>query len=350
MQTNPERVKVIRRIFEMALKGFGAGKIAATLAEKGVPAFRHHSQPKNWEPRWYSDAVDRLLRDRRLIGERRISTGEVQLDFFPVVIDAGLFFRVQNLRRTASNMHKGGAVVTNSRPRRESPNMFAGILFDAPSGRSYTLRIDRKKMKDGKYKDYPKYICHFGSRKADYLKHDFVELRDALLDILLRENWETIFNIEQTDELRNRIAAAASVYEKAKAKREMLLDIRQTSVGLTEVDRTVIAADYLAAVKAETAAKNVVDELQAQLQSSDFLPSFEIRPPPLREFKMRILETVKRIEIGRLESFDQGIGYSVAMTYANGFTRNATVLLETEDAPRAIFYRSKRPATSRFFA
>jgi len=172
--------------------------------------------------------------------------------------------------------------------------------------------------------------------KRDCLKHDFVELRDALLDILFRENWETIFNIEQTDELRNRIAAAASVYERAKAKREMLLDIRQASVGLTEVDRTVIAADYLAAVKAETAAKNVVDELQAQLQSSDFLPSFEIRQPPLREFKMRILETVKRVEIGRLESFDQGIGYSVAMTYASGSTRNATVLSETENALRAI--------------
>src|ERR1700751_5264258 len=115
----------------MFLVVMGSDRIATTLDREGNPTW---SGIKTWSPAY----VNKLLCDRRLLGEHQRTTldekgnrldSDLLSNYYPGVIDSGLFARVQAVRAAIRKAHCGKS--GNKGARRESPNIFAGLLRDA---------------------------------------------------------------------------------------------------------------------------------------------------------------------------------------------------------------------------
>ena len=108
----PDRVKLIQRMYALALKGVGSPTIAKTFNEEGLKGFTGKS--------WQASFIGLLLSDRRVLGEHQCYAdkskvkplGDVMLDYFPRIIDEATFNRVQtvkaeHLKRYSSNSYAG---------------------------------------------------------------------------------------------------------------------------------------------------------------------------------------------------------------------------------------------------
>jgi DNA invertase Pin-like site-specific DNA recombinase len=99
----PERVKIVRRIFNEAVSGVRLATIASSLNEDRVPTFRHGQ----W---WSVTVLKRLLTNRAVLGEFqpcridhsdpvkqkvRVPTGEPIKNYWPRVVDEKLFKKAQ---------------------------------------------------------------------------------------------------------------------------------------------------------------------------------------------------------------------------------------------------------------
>lgn len=75
--TNPDKVQVVRWIFERYLAGDSLGKIAAGLERQGIPSPTGRSK-------WNREAIDKLLSNEKYTGrvllQKTVSTGAVQIE------------------------------------------------------------------------------------------------------------------------------------------------------------------------------------------------------------------------------------------------------------------------------
>lgn len=95
----PERVEVVRRIYRMAIEGYGQRAIVKALNSEGVPAFRSSQG-------WQTSTLRRYLTSRTVLGEywphtgtHRAGTwkpeGEPIKGFYPAIIDDDTYWRAQ---------------------------------------------------------------------------------------------------------------------------------------------------------------------------------------------------------------------------------------------------------------
>jgi DNA invertase Pin-like site-specific DNA recombinase len=145
------KVKIVNRIFNLTLKGWGVNRIAQTFNEEGVPAIgrerrrRDNAVGPDISGRWYVTFIQKLLANPAVIGEfhdhkreydhnagkyRRTATGESIKNYYPSIIDQAVFKKVA--AQLASR--KGKA---RSRSGRIS-NMFAGLSRCPRCGASMT--------------------------------------------------------------------------------------------------------------------------------------------------------------------------------------------------------------------
>ena len=126
----PERVAVVRRMFDMAERGMGTGAISRQLNDDGVATFRDTGKG------WFQAVVMDILRSRTAIGEyqpqrfiegskRRENDGPPIENYYPAIITLDQFHRVQaSMDRNALSTKGRGA------PRSSSTlfnNLFIGI-------------------------------------------------------------------------------------------------------------------------------------------------------------------------------------------------------------------------------
>lgn len=104
----PDRVAIIRRIFEECVSGLGKRQIATRLNEEGIPAFRG-------ENGWHGSSVQKILSNEGVLGVfqphrrangKRIPDGEPIPNYYPPIIDEVLFWRV---RASVESRSKGAA-------------------------------------------------------------------------------------------------------------------------------------------------------------------------------------------------------------------------------------------------
>jgi DNA invertase Pin-like site-specific DNA recombinase len=118
-QPIPERVATIHMLFELYLSGYGVRDIIKQLNANPI-VWHPKEHYKNKDGRWCKNYADKVLSDRRLIGERQWKkmvdgksqpVGDPVPNYFPVVIDPDLFHRAQAMRttRSAFSDHGGGA-------------------------------------------------------------------------------------------------------------------------------------------------------------------------------------------------------------------------------------------------
>jgi len=117
-----ERAAVVRRMFDMVLAGHGCNSIAATLNKEGAWApTRKNRKYEGWNfstVHWYlrnSAVIGRVQArtGRRENGRVRYEpTGEPRDNYYPAIVDEGVYARVQQIlaQRTAQAGHAGGRV------------------------------------------------------------------------------------------------------------------------------------------------------------------------------------------------------------------------------------------------
>jgi DNA-binding CsgD family transcriptional regulator len=114
----PERAKIVRRIFELSIAGFGGYTIAKQLNEKKVPSF---GPSANWD----QSTIHNMLRNRATLGEYQPGKHRKKKDapvdgttipnFYPPVIEENIFKAAQEARQRnlVSGRGRKGRLITN---------------------------------------------------------------------------------------------------------------------------------------------------------------------------------------------------------------------------------------------
>jgi DNA invertase Pin-like site-specific DNA recombinase len=116
----PERVAIVRRIFDMARKGKGANGITKTLQREGVKTFGRSQA-------WHVSYIKKILDNRAVIGEFAPATKrdgkrtffDAVPDYYPAVVKPETFATVQQLRKARPSFNGRSAF-----------NVFSHLAFD----------------------------------------------------------------------------------------------------------------------------------------------------------------------------------------------------------------------------
>lgn len=110
-QPLPERVEVVRRIFDMTIQGYGQAAICRRLNNDNVPVFGStrstQEKPRNKSGLWGTSSVEKILNNRALLGEYqpthlvdrvRENDGEPVEGFYPEIITPDVFLQAKAAR------------------------------------------------------------------------------------------------------------------------------------------------------------------------------------------------------------------------------------------------------------
>lgn len=105
----PEKVKAVRRIFELCVQGYGKNTIAKMLNAEGFATLSGREGVKGWG----TSAVHYVINSKAVLGEwqpmtrtqdprrkKRMKAGDAIPGYFPAAIDEDLFFRAQEAIKT----------------------------------------------------------------------------------------------------------------------------------------------------------------------------------------------------------------------------------------------------------
>jgi DNA invertase Pin-like site-specific DNA recombinase/predicted RecB family endonuclease len=200
----PERVTVVRRIFELSDAGIGRQSIARRLNEEGVPVW-------GGSDGWYTSFIQKLLRSPSVIGEyqpytsargtERRPAGDVVKNYFPAIITADQFERLNDRRALAQRKSAG---IRHDKLK----NIFSGIATCHACRGPMVLR--NKKVGEN-YLACDKSLRSKCDQKARYR---YEHVREAILNEVLDFSLDDLY-FSAPDEL-TRLAASL-----AQTKREM---------------------------------------------------------------------------------------------------------------------------------
>ncbi|NWL19936.1 recombinase family protein [Pseudomonas umsongensis] len=107
-EPNDDRVKVIRKIFDMTIQGYGLTAVSKRLNDDGIPVFGTVGEKRrNMSGAWGTSSVLKILNNRSLLGEYqpmhiiggvRCNDGEVVKGFYPPIIDEEIFLQAKAAR------------------------------------------------------------------------------------------------------------------------------------------------------------------------------------------------------------------------------------------------------------
>jgi DNA invertase Pin-like site-specific DNA recombinase len=232
----PERVRVVRRIFQMTLKGVGQDSIARHLNATHVPTF---GRAKTWQRSY----IVKITTNPAVIGvlvphiKRKQEGGKRKpLDplpgYYPAVIEKGVFNRVQGMLRTRTPLrgrHASNGVVRN---------LFSGLARCPKCGGTFTRVYKGKGPKGGAY-----LACVLaktgGGCTYHAVRYESVEaafLRDA--DRVLNE-----VPAGQPGDIDAKVEEAESAALYLEDQRENLLDAIQTGGGSSALSERLKAVE-----------------------------------------------------------------------------------------------------------
>jgi DNA invertase Pin-like site-specific DNA recombinase len=119
----PERVRVVRWLFKMALEGHGLSAIIQRLLRDGVPAWGRAGK-------WSRSYIRKILTSRATLGEYQprkgtMPEGDTIPGYYPQVIDPETWQQTQDAL--------GGRRGRQGSPGKRVANLFSGLLMDARS-------------------------------------------------------------------------------------------------------------------------------------------------------------------------------------------------------------------------
>jgi DNA invertase Pin-like site-specific DNA recombinase len=190
----PERVRVINDILQLARDGAGSTKIVKHLNKHHIASFTGGT--------WDRGSVRRLLHSRALIGEfqarhvdengHRVPHGDPITNYYPTVVDPGLFHYIQSKR---------GSPLKGPQNLNRVNNLFSGLLTCGYCGASM-FYID-------KGKNHRYVVCSTAKKGAgcQYVSLQYDEFERSFLETCRKEiDIPSIFNDKKSRELAQTIS------------------------------------------------------------------------------------------------------------------------------------------------
>jgi len=312
----PDRVELVKRMFDLNAKGIGQMTIARMFNQEQIPVW---GTGKKKGKGWHMSFIQRILHTRTVLGEfqpcrwsekESIPDGPPILDYFPAVIELELWQRVQ---------HTGHRVLPGPKGPKVS-NLFSGIIWDGYTDNS--MRHVSRRNGRGEYRTSDRLyylISDFGrlstenKGKGSSWRYDWFEA--LFLQYIVRLDWAAVAKeavpTEQT-EIRGRLTAQQAKLDDYQQQLKRLGDIlAQTnqSAPLTIMARiydleklAATAKDELIAtakVAAASEARLLVmqesgDKIKTLVQNGDY------------DSRLRLREELRR-KIARIDVFAKGV-------------------------------------------
>ena len=159
----PDRVAVVKRIFQMILDGHGKRSIARTFNEEGVPTFGRSQG-------WQDSYIQKISQSEAVIGvyqphhmkdvkgkRKRVPIGEPIEDYFPSIIDKGTFYKARQMM--------GSRAIPAGRASEKFSNLFTGMILCGSCGAPMHFENKGKPPKGGTY-----LVCSAARRKVNGCK------------------------------------------------------------------------------------------------------------------------------------------------------------------------------------
>lgn len=179
-QPIPDRVAVVKEIFDLTVNGYGTVAISKQLNARSIPVFSPVSRNKNQD--WGKSSIRKIITSRMVLGEyqpyrqvagskKREPLGEPVRDYYPQVIAEDVFYLAQaaiEQRRSTKATKTGGEF-----------NVWAKIGICAVCGSSMNKVNKGKPPKSGTYlvcASARKGTCDYHSLRIEYAEELFKEV------------------------------------------------------------------------------------------------------------------------------------------------------------------------------
>ena len=232
-----EKVKIVRKIFSMAIKGVGKRRIAHILNVENTP---HISDSKRSSGVWHPSYISKILKSQAVIGTlipTKYQEGKRILDianavekYYPSITDFAQFEAVQSILE--SNTHRSG------RKGLKFSNLLQGLCFCRTCG--HTMRYVNKNSKtDEQYLGCYRNSIGLCSNNTLF-KYSFIE--KAILNTLMTDFVKEILKINTPQPLENDKVNLNAELEITRQKIDSLMSLNviddQVSQKLTELSAT----------------------------------------------------------------------------------------------------------------
>jgi DNA invertase Pin-like site-specific DNA recombinase len=256
----PDRVEIVRRIFEFATGKTGADWIARELNRKRVPTFGRSDG-------WHKSYVLKILGNKAVLGEcqphttvggKRVPSGELLKGYYPAVITEELFYTAQ------ASLHDRRLGAAGRKGERIS-NLFSGIARCGVCGGS--MRHVNKGKKSGRSLQCDQAHRNAGCRVGTYWKYDdfetsfFTFIREANLPKVMG----TLKPRQDRAKLEAEIKATEGRLIEAEKRRRRAYELYTASDQPTEYMRGEFGKSEAAA----EARRSELDDLKQRLSSLD---------------------------------------------------------------------------------
>jgi hypothetical protein len=175
----PERVRVVKIIYELAAEGHTIYYIARKLTEDKEPTFRTGKGAA--KDGWSTTYISKILKTENVLGTMQpckldekgkpIPDGDPILDYYPPVVSVDLFNRAQAAKRPVNHGKGGGAT------GKTYTNLFKGLLHCACCSngeRQVTMQVRGMGMGRDRTKEYKYLICAAKRKTANHpVKRNF---------------------------------------------------------------------------------------------------------------------------------------------------------------------------------
>jgi DNA invertase Pin-like site-specific DNA recombinase len=323
-----DRVKLVRRIFNLSLQGIGAGSIAKMLNKEKILGWKMQKAGTQKKPDtgWHPSYIQKILHSQAVLGKfephymkkdeegeeaTRTPTGVVIEDYFPRIISDEVFYRVQE--RLRSNKNFGGK-------NGKLSNLFGRLANCGYCGSP--MQFVNKGKQNGMY-----LVCDSArrGRGCDYNSYPYQEFEDAVLSFcaglkisdLLSD--DAVHLESKLAELQGRLAAIGNEFDEVERRIKRLVStlsaqddkLIQSSIkeGIAE-----FAARREAIVKERAKIMQEITELMYKQQSVETsiqglkeLKEFAQTAPPdkLVEVRQKLRGELRQL-IARIDVFPVG--------------------------------------------
>lgn len=190
----PERVDVVKRIFQMSIDGIGCATIVKRLNAEKVPLFSTKSDG------WQNSYIQKVLSNRAVYGELQLnlqrdgvlSAYDVIPDYYPAIMskdDWLLAASIREGRRSRGGVAKGEGL----------SNLFSGMLKCGYCSGPMNMSANMKKKANGEVRRTRYVACSRGRRGAgcDFIQWNYDDLESLVLQFCQSVDFASIIDSNQ---------------------------------------------------------------------------------------------------------------------------------------------------------
>ena len=363
----PERVTVVRKMFEWAAKGLGQYVICDKLIKGGVSPWGPARKGK--PPRWTPFYVSSILSSRSVIGEytphtkkivndtrKRVADGAPVENYYPAVIPLPLWQRVQEARRAFAQA-KFGESFKAGKDLHSDKNLFKRLLFDANNDAPMVYR----------HGTHP-YLVTTHRQSLRQHKINYALFEKIILEFLTSADWKAIHRDGSTGAATELLAKQESLAreiednEKVLKRYESLIDDPNSTEfeRISDKYKTAVAKskklmEERATLEAQIASENSGSHLLLETKGIDIFPVGRTSKEDRLKLRLYLAQRIQRIDLtfgatvltaGPVKKVQKEEGKLVAkLTFVNGAVKWAII-----DKDRAVLlwekFQQKIPETS----